>query len=70
VHQLADRFARMIATHKFSRLSQHAPGTVSISGGIATFPWDCISPAELLSKADAALLAAKRSGKNVIRVGK
>jgi diguanylate cyclase (GGDEF)-like protein len=41
-------------------------GTITISGGLATFPWDGNTVESLLSKADAALLAAKRAGKNRI----
>ncbi len=37
---------------------------VTISGGLATFPWDGRTRAELLKKADEALLQAKRAGKN------
>ena len=37
-----------------------------ISGGLATYPWDASSREELFTKADDALLAAKRAGKNRI----
>jgi len=39
---------------------------VSLSGGVATFPWDAQSPEELLREADNALYAAKRAGRNRI----
>jgi diguanylate cyclase (GGDEF)-like protein len=42
------------------------PGRLTISGGLATYPWDAIDAATLLSRADEALLAAKRAGKNRI----
>jgi GGDEF domain-containing protein len=35
---------------------------------LACFPWDGKTRAEILRAADAALLAAKRSGKNHIRL--
>ncbi len=39
-------------------------GSLTISGGLATFPWDGATPEALLTRADEALLAAKRAGKN------
>jgi len=39
-------------------------GSLSASMGIATFPTDAASRAELLAAADAALYAAKRDGRN------
>jgi diguanylate cyclase (GGDEF)-like protein len=39
---------------------------ISLSGGVATFPWDAQSPEELLREADNALYAAKRAGRNRI----
>lgn len=39
---------------------------ITISGGIATFPWDAGSADELLQKADEALYRAKRDGRNRI----
>ena len=41
-------------------------GQLTISGGLATFPWDARTRDELIEKADEALLAAKRAGKNRI----
>lgn len=39
---------------------------LTISGGLATFPWDASKREALLAKADQALLSAKRGGKNRI----
>ena len=39
---------------------------LTISGGLATFPQDGATCAELLRHADEALLAAKQAGKNGI----
>ncbi len=63
---LADRFRSTIADHNFSCLGTNAPGPVTISGGLACFPWDGRTPAEIMLAADTALLAAKREGKNRI----
>ena len=43
-------------------------GRVTISAGVATFPWDAGNMDELIARADAALLAAKRAGKNRVFV--
>lgn len=40
--------------------------SITLSGGIATFPWDAGSAEELLRAADSALYAAKRAGRNRI----
>ncbi len=56
----------MIRSHEFKCLGPAAPGPVTISGGLACFPWDGKTRAEILRAADNALLAAKRAGKNRI----
>ena len=43
-----------------------AEGRLTLSGGLATYPWDATTPEALLQRADEALLAAKRAGKNRI----
>ena len=43
---------------------------LSISGGLATFPWDASDIDGLLEKADQRLLQSKRHGKNSITIGK
>lgn len=66
---VVDRFTEALRSQRFSRLGPEG-GTVTISGGLATYPWDASSMDELLSKADQALLSAKRAGKNrVVVVG-
>ena len=67
-YALADRFRRAVAGHRFPSLGPQARGVLTISGGLATFPRDGENVAELLRKADDALRAAKRSGKNAIRI--
>lgn len=39
-------------------------GQITISGGLASYPWDAATRSELITRADQALLAAKRAGKN------
>ncbi len=60
-----ERFRKAIASHDWEVQCQIA-GQVSISGGIATFPWDAVSFGALVARADEALRRAKISGKNVI----
>lgn len=64
--ELADRFCKLIGGHNFKCLGPDAPGPVTISGGLACFPWDGKTREELMRAADDALLAAKRIGKNRI----
>ena len=66
---VVDRFTEALRTQHFSRLGQES-GRVTISGGLATYPWDASNMDDLISKADQALLSAKRAGKNrVVVVG-
>lgn len=69
VHAIAQRFQQQILGHQFPKLSGCAPGTLTISGGLATFPWDGHTPAELLARADARAMESKRQGKNTITIG-
>ena len=61
-----NRFNEALRTHRFPKLGPSADGQLTISGGLATYPWDGSTRDELLKKADQALLAAKRHGKNRI----
>ncbi|RMF83198.1 MAG: diguanylate cyclase [Planctomycetota bacterium] len=65
---IAERFRRSIVEHNFSVIGPHSPGAVTISGGLATFPWAGDSAEALLRAADQALLLAKRTGKNAVRL--
>ncbi len=67
---LADRFRSAIGEHAFKCLGPDAPGPVTISGGIACFPWDGKTRTEIVGAADEALLSAKRTGKNRIELAK
>ena len=65
---LADRFRKAVHKHAFRSLGPEARGTLTISGGLASYPWGGTSVRELLSHADAALRHAKSSGKDAIRI--
>lgn len=66
---VAERFQRAIVEQRFPRLGIDAPGRLTISGGLATFPWDGSTPEDLLRKADQLAIESKRSGKNGITLG-
>lgn len=63
-----DRFQTALRTQEFPLLGPTGRGRLTISGGLATFPWDGSTPEELVRRADEALLAAKRAGKNRIQL--
>ncbi len=65
---MCNRFRRMIAGSEFSFLGPQALGRLSISGGVARFPYDGETLEALLEQADKALLEAKRQGKNRIYI--
>lgn len=68
---MAERFRRQLSAADLTYLGAEGKGTLTISGGLATFPQDAATPEELFAKADQAMLEAKRSGKNrVYLVGK
>lgn len=69
VVELANRFKRQIVEHRFPKLTTMARGTLTISGGMAAFPWDGTCPAELLTRADELARESKVSGKNAITFG-
>lgn len=62
--ELTERFRRAIASHDFKCLGRSGPGPVTVSGGLASFPWNGSTRAQLLSAADEALHGAKTVGKN------
>lgn len=69
VFSIAQRFQQQITGHRFPKLSDMAPGSLTISGGLATYPWDGTTPEQLLCRADQLALASKRQGKNAITFG-
>ncbi len=60
------RFKQALGSHEFPKLGPDAVGKVTISGGLATFPWDARTPEDLIQRADQALLHAKCDGKDRI----
>lgn len=69
IADIAQRFQRQICEHRFPELSELAPGTLTISGGLATFPWDAADAESLTRRADELALASKRQGKNLLTFG-
>ncbi len=69
VGAIATRFQDQVCEMRFPKLGLDAPGNLSISGGLATFPWDGHDPADLLRHADQLALQSKRQGKNAITFG-
>ena len=69
VEDIARRFQDQICSMRFPKLGVEAPGSLSISAGIATFPWDGNTSSELLRIADHRALESKRKGKNFITFG-
>ncbi len=69
VEAIAKRFQMQICQTKFPKLGLDAPGTLSISGGLATYPWDGADAVTLLRHADQLTLESKRKGKNVLTIG-
>jgi diguanylate cyclase (GGDEF)-like protein len=70
VEEIAGRFQEQICQMKFPKLGLDAPGTLSVSGGLATYPWDGTDPESLLRHADQLALQSKKTGKNVITFGR
>jgi len=69
IYKLATRFQKQICEHRFPKLGMEAQGTLTISGGLATYPWDGTDAESLLTRADELALLSKRQGKNVITLG-
>ena len=69
VYVLACRVQKKIAEKKFPKLGADAPGPLTISGGLAAFPWDGHDATTLIAKADELACLSKRQGKNAITLG-
>ncbi len=64
VMHVVKRFVAALKNHTFSRLGPDAKGRMTISGGIANFPWDAQTAHDLIEAADRALFQAKDAGKS------
>ena len=65
--QIAARFRRLLAEPDFAALGQTGEGSLTISGGMAVYPFDAQTGEDLIAAADKALMfGAKRTGKNSI----
>jgi PleD family two-component response regulator len=63
--QVFERFRRKIASPELRVLGDTGQGTLTISGGLAVFPWDANTPEELIQLADKRLMfGAKKCGKD------
>jgi len=60
-HSLSERLRKNLSEMKFENLPP-----ITISLGIATYPQDGTDPEDLIRKADAAMYAAKRAGRNQV----
>jgi diguanylate cyclase (GGDEF)-like protein len=69
VFEIATRFQEQIRNQRFPKLGLDAPGRLTISGGLAAFPWDGMTPDDLVRCADGRALESKRRGKNAIAFG-
>lgn len=69
IYRIARRFQSQIGGHNFPKLRNAAPGTLTISGGLATYPWDGRTTETLLERADQLAIQSKAAGKNVITLG-
>ena len=63
---IAKRFQKAFGRSELHLLGPSGEGVLTISGGLASFPRDGQAVDDLFARADAALLEAKRSGKNRI----
>ena len=61
---IAKRFQRALEDSNLNLLGPGGRGVLTISGGLASYPYDGDTVEQLFEKADEALLEAKRSGKN------
>jgi diguanylate cyclase (GGDEF)-like protein len=64
VLNVLNRFKKSLEAHEFPRLKEEAVGHITVSGGLASYPWDAQTAEELIERADEALLKAKQDGKN------
>jgi GGDEF domain-containing protein len=67
--QIFERFKRLIASEEFPLLGQTGKGLLTVSAGLAVFPWDAAETESLIREADKRLMmGAKKAGKNAIYI--
>jgi GGDEF domain-containing protein len=65
--QVFERFKQLIASPEFALLGATGKGTLTISGGLAAFPWETREPEKLIELADRRLMfGAKKVGKDTL----
>lgn len=64
VIDVLQRFRKALKEHTFTRLGPEATGCLTISGGLAHYPWQANNSMDLIEAADRALLQAKEAGKD------
>jgi len=67
--QVFERFRALIASEQFPLLGQTGKGSLTVSAGLAVFPWDAGDADVLIQEADRRLMqGAKKQGKNSIHI--
>ena len=69
VFEIAQRFQAQIGRHRFPKLGDQAAGRLTVSGGLATYPWDGQTAKELVCRADQLAMYGKKQGKNAMTLG-
>ena len=65
--QILERFRRLLASQEFTGIGPAGKGVLTISGGMAVYPYDASDASALIEEADRRLMfGAKKSGKNSI----
>lgn len=68
--EVAERFRQRIAELRVSIEGSDTPLAVTISAGVASYPHHSATAADLASRADKALYAAKADGRNCVRLAR
>jgi GGDEF domain-containing protein len=67
--QVFERFKRLMSSEEFPLLGQTGKGSLTVSAGLAVFPWDGADGDTLIREADKRLMmGAKKNGKNAIYI--
>ncbi|HEY3176869.1 MAG TPA: sensor domain-containing diguanylate cyclase [Candidatus Polarisedimenticolia bacterium] len=64
----AEKIRRVVEAHQYPQQSSQPGGSLTISGGVATFPFDATNMQDLIRCADRGLYQGKRAGRNRIGV--